>query len=183
MRKATLLTVGGIAAAFTIGTVGSATASGLIHAHDLADGAANHRVIKNGSVHQSDMTDNVRRLLNKDNDTNTTLKGAIYRVENYKNGGGGSATVACADDDATSQKYTAIAGGVQGSTVAHQAADSFAVTSSFPGRMNWDTGEPKANRLDGWIVLGNSQYTGTLKVWALCVPNITVPVTQVDLDN
>ena len=41
------------------------------------------------------------------------LSGAIYRVLTYKNGGGGDATVACADDDTESQKYTAIAGGVE----------------------------------------------------------------------
>jgi hypothetical protein len=111
------------------------------------------------------------------------LADAVYRVENYLNGGGGSATVACADDDAVSQTYTAIAGGVQGSTVGTQSADGFAVTSSFPGRMDWNTGEPKANRLDGWIVLGNGKWTGTLKVWALCVPTTDISVQTVDLDN
>lgn len=111
------------------------------------------------------------------------LAGAVYRVENYTNGGGGSATVACADDDATSQQYTAIAGGVQGSTVDTQSADGFTVTSSFPGRMDWDTNKPKQDRLDGWIVLGNGQYTSTLKVWALCVPNTDITVQTVNLDN
>ncbi|MBD8059801.1 collagen-like protein [Cellulomonas sp. JH27-2] len=110
------------------------------------------------------------------------LTGAIYRVENFKNGGGGSATVACADDDATSKKYVAIAGGVQAGDVETQD-DGFAITSSFPGRMDWDTGKPKADRLDGWIVLGNGEYTSTLKVWALCVPAATIPVQVVDLDN
>ncbi|MGC5167040.1 pentapeptide repeat-containing protein [Luteimicrobium sp. DT211] len=112
------------------------------------------------------------------------LTGAVYRVENYKNGGGGSATVACADNEADSQKYIAIAGGVQGSeSGVTETAESFAVTSSFPGRMNWDTGKPKADRLDGWIVFGNGKYTSTLKVWALCVPAVSIPVQQVDLDN
>ena len=116
------------------------------------------------------------------------LTGAIYRVENYTNGGGGSATVACADKDAVSQRYTAIAGGVQGSTVSSQSANGFAVTSSFPGRMDWGTNQPKMKadgtpRLDGWIVLGNAVHTGTLKVWALCVPTTDIPVQTVDLDN
>ena len=61
--------------------------------------------------------------------------------------------------------------------------DGFVVNSSFPGRMDWETGAPKANRLDGWIVLGNGSYTSTLKVWALCVPAASIPVQQVDLDN
>ncbi|MCA1984353.1 hypothetical protein [Nocardioides nematodiphilus] len=111
------------------------------------------------------------------------LAGAVYRVENYLGGGGGSATVACADDDTLSQTYTAIAGGVQGSTVDSQSPTGFAVSSSFPGRMDWNTNAPKANRLDGWIVLGNGNYTGTLKVWALCVPTKSIQVQQVDLDN
>jgi len=111
------------------------------------------------------------------------LAGAVYRVEVYKNGGGGSATVACADDDATSQQYTAIAGGVQGSTVGTQSASGFAVSSSFPGRMDWSTNTPKPNRLDGWIILGNGVHTSTLKVWALCVPTTDIAVQTVNLDN
>jgi hypothetical protein len=178
MHRSTIVKGAAVGVALAAVSVGSATAASQITAHDLATGAANSRVIKNDSVHARDLAPKVNRRINTD-----ALTGAIYRVENYQNGGGGSATVACADDDATSQKYTAIAGGVQGSTVAHQAADAFAVTSSFPGRMDWDTGAPKADRLDGWIVLGNGQYTGTLKVWALCVPNASIPVQQIDLDN
>lgn len=110
------------------------------------------------------------------------LAGAVYREQVYLNGGGGSATVACANDPAVSQTYTAIAGGVQGGTVDTQE-DGFAVNSSFPGRMDWDTGLPKANRLDGWIVLGNGEYTSTLKVWALCVPTTSIAVQVEELDN
>lgn len=111
------------------------------------------------------------------------LAGAVFRVENYENGGGGSATVACADDDATSQQYTAIAGGVQGSTVNDQGTNGFRVTSSFPGRMDWSTNTPKPDRLDGWIILGNGVRTSTLKVWALCVPTTSIAVQTVNLDN
>lgn len=108
------------------------------------------------------------------------LAGAVYRVENYKNGGGGDATVACADDETTSQTYTAIAGGVEAGAT---GSNDFAVTASFPGRMDWDTGLPKANRLDGWIILGNGKYTSTLKVWALCVPTTDIAVQEVTIDN
>lgn len=111
------------------------------------------------------------------------LSGAVYRVENYLNGGGGSATVACADDPAVSQTYTAIAGGVQGSNTNAETDNGFKVTSSFPGRMDWDAGVPKADRLDGWIVFGNGVHTDTLKVWALCVPTTSIAVQTVDLDN
>lgn len=121
------------------------------------------------------------------------LTGAVYRVANYTSGGTSSATVACADTDADSMNYTAIAGGVQGSVSNSNAngtenANSFAVTSSFPGRMDWagadgirDTGDageglPKPGRLDGWVVLSNGKATSTLRVWALCVPTNSIPV-------
>lgn len=110
------------------------------------------------------------------------LTGAVYRTLTYTNGGGGSATVACDDDPAVSQQYTAISGGVQGGNVDTQD-DGFVVNSSFPGRMDWDTGLPKANRLDGWIILGNGEYTSTLTVWALCVPNTSIAVDAGTLDN
>lgn len=111
--------------------------------------------------------------------------GAVYRVANYVNGGGGIATVACADDNATSQKYTAITGGAN-VDVPGGSTDTEPITSSFPGRMDWSTNEPKAGRLDGWIVkFGNgtapSQANGgTLQVWALCVPNTAISVQTTD---
>ena len=85
-----------------------------------------------------------------------------------------------------SQKYTAIAGGVE---AGHAQAgytvppNEFAVTASFPGRMNWDTGEPRPGRLDGWIILGNGKYTDNLQVWALCVPNTSITVDRGELVN
>jgi hypothetical protein len=114
------------------------------------------------------------------------LSGAVYRVLTYKNGGGGDATVACADTNEESMKYTAIAGGVE---AGHAQAgyevppNDFAVTASFPGRMDWNTGKPKAGRLDGWIVLGNGKYTDNLRVWALCVPNDSIEVQADELVN
>ena len=111
------------------------------------------------------------------------LLGATYRTMTYENGGGGSATVACADTEAESMKYTAISGGVQGATVASQSETDFAINSSFPGRMDWEAGVPKEGRLDGWIILGNGEYTDTLTVWALCVPNTDIEVDAGSLDN
>ena len=68
--------------------------------------------------------------------------------------------MACADDETTSKKYTAIAGGVQAGGVQSMGQTSeFAVAGSFPGRMDWDTGQPKAGRLDGWIVLGSGGWS------------------------
>jgi hypothetical protein len=113
------------------------------------------------------------------------LAGAIYRVEQYDNGGAGDATVACDDDPDISQQYTAIAGGVQAgkAEAGFDRTNAFDVAASFPGRMNWDTGEPKADRLDGWIVLGSGGYSDVLRVWALCVPTTSIPVDVVNLDN
>jgi hypothetical protein len=49
--------------------------------------------------------------------------------------------------------------------------------------MDWNTNTPKAGRLDGWIVQfgGNAGTTSDkapkkVKVWALCVPHLNVPV-------
>jgi len=109
------------------------------------------------------------------------LTGAVYRVADYGTGGG-RASVACADTEAESQKYTAIAGGVQSDDSTGTTTATQPVTSSFPGRMDWSTNQPKPNRLDGWIVNFGSggQPVDVLRVWALCVPNtgITVQVTE-----
>ena len=47
--------------------------------------------------------------------------------------------------------------------------------------MDWDTNTPKPGRLDGWIVQFASQNGSApekVKVWALCVPGLQVPVNQ-----
>jgi hypothetical protein len=169
------VTAVGIGAVALIG--GTATAASLVTAKQMATGSVNSRVLQDESVRQHDLTAHAKALLNKDNDS---FSGAVYRVENYTNGGGGDATVACASNEATSKKYTAIAGGVE---AGHTGTNDFSVAASFPGRMDWNTGTRKSGRLDGWIVLGNGQHTGNLKVWALCVPTTSIPVQQVDLAN
>ena len=103
------------------------------------------------------------------------MHGAYYSVAYYDKGdtnGGALATVAC-----KAQSDTAISGGV--------STDDFMKTvpvgQSFPGRMNWDTNTPRPNRLDGWIVqfaTQNSSNPEKVKVWALCVPGLDVPVNQ-----
>jgi hypothetical protein len=103
------------------------------------------------------------------------LRGAYYSVAYYNVGdtnGGALATVAC-----KAQTDTAISGGV--------STDDFNKTvpvgQSFPGRMNWDTNTPRPDRLDGWVVQFASQNSSApekVKVWALCVPGLHVPVNQ-----
>jgi Collagen triple helix repeat (20 copies) len=112
------------------------------------------------------------------------LHGAYYSVANYDVGdtnGGAVATVAC-----KLPTDTAISGGVQTLQLGSNGlGNNVPVSSSFPGRMDWSTNTPKSGRLDGWIVqfggnssstdLGSPQY---VKVWALCVPGLNVPVDQ-----
>jgi hypothetical protein len=103
------------------------------------------------------------------------LHGAYYSVAYYDKGdtnGGAIATVAC-----KAQTDTAISGGV--STVDY--TKTVPVGQSFPGRMDWTTNTPKSGRLDGWIVQFASQNGSApekVKVWALCVPGLNVPVNQ-----
>jgi hypothetical protein len=87
--------------------------------------------------------------------------------------------VACDPNDANnSQNYVAISGGVQdtGSGTDMSTINPLAIAASFPGRMDWTTNTPKANRLDGWIIQaapGNTSDTSA-SVWALCVPKANV---------
>lgn len=178
MKKIVMLVVATLAVLALVTT--GAVAGSLVTSKQIKDGTIKERDLRPGLVTKIN-TDEV----GTDTDTDTdTIRSGVYRVENYLNGGGGSATVACADTEEKSKKYTAIAGGVQGSeSGVSETQSGFLVSSSFPGRMDWSTGQPKPGRLDGWIVFGNSQYTDTLKVWALCVPTNAITVQQVDLDN
>jgi hypothetical protein len=102
------------------------------------------------------------------------LTGAFYATATYNAGDtnqGAIATVAC---DAESADFTALAGGVQEIGVGGKNA---AVGASFPGRMDWDTNTPKADRLDGWIVQFDADVAPEkVTVWALCVPGTDIPV-------
>ena len=114
--------------------------------------------------------------------------GAFYATALYNAGdtnAGAIASVACNADPAKTD-YVAISGGVQVLGLDDGAnSRNTPVSSSFPGRMDWATGKPKAGRLDGWIIQfgGNAGATSDkhpekVKVWALCVPNMNVPVNQ-----
>jgi hypothetical protein len=103
------------------------------------------------------------------------LDGAYYSVGYYDVGntnGGAIATVAC-----KAQTDTAISGGVS----TDDYTKSVPVGQSLPGRMDWSTNTPKQGRLDGWIIQFASQNGSApekVKVWALCVPGLHVPVNQ-----
>jgi hypothetical protein len=164
LNKSHVIIVGSVAAAFAL-TAGSATAASMLTSRDIKDGA----------VHRIDLSAGVNRALAKGVAPGTA--GTVYRVAHYPNGAGGTAvaTVACADTDAKSEKYVAIAGGVQ---VLNADGDgNFAndnavpVADSFPGRMDWSTNTPKADRLDGWIVRwgDDAKSAAQVNVWAVCM--------------
>jgi hypothetical protein len=164
MNKSRLITIGSAAAVLAL-TAGTASAATLITSRDIRDGA----------VHKVDLSTGVNRDLTKAEQPGTA--GTVYRVAHYTNGanGGAIATVSCAKTDERSQKYVAIAGGVQ---IINADGDgdvsndpNIAVADSFPGRMDWSTNTPKADRLDGWVVrLGdNTKNANQINVWAVCM--------------
>jgi len=169
MNKSRVITVGSAVAvlALTAGTASAATS--LITSKDIRD----------GGVHREDLSQGLHRTLSRG--VAPATAGAIYRVAHYATAGSGAiATVACADDDTKSQKYVAVAGGVQminadgDSDLSND--DNPVVSDSFPGRMHWATGSgndafPKEGRLDGWVVRFGSQTMDTpINIWALCMP-------------
>lgn len=104
------------------------------------------------------------------------LSGAFYATATYTNGADGWATAGCypqgSTSDADSQKYTAIAGGVEEDDASgNNGPSGSSVIASFPGRMDWSTNSPKPGRVDGWVVGLSGGNNTPLKVYALCVPN------------
>jgi|1186.fasta_scaffold58618_2 hypothetical protein len=165
MNKSRLITVGSAAAVLAL-TAGAASATTtFITSQDIKDGA----------VHKVDLSEGVNRTLLRAQQPATT--GTVYRVAHYANGAGGTAvaTVACADTDAKSQKYVAIAGGVQVIDADGDATfgndNAVPVADSFPGRMDWDTNSPKPGRLDGWVVRwgDDTKSMPQVNVWAVCM--------------
>jgi hypothetical protein len=116
------------------------------------------------------------------------LEGAFYAQAYYNQGdtnAGAIATVACSAE-ADDTDYVAIAGGVQTVGLDDTAnSRNTPVSSSFPGRMDWSTNTPREGRLDGWIVQfgGNAGAVSDKNpekavIWALCLPEATIPVEQ-----
>ena len=65
MNRRTLGQGAAVAVALTVVSIGSATAASQITSHDLATGAANHRVIQDGAVKGSDLTPSIARKLGR----------------------------------------------------------------------------------------------------------------------
>jgi hypothetical protein len=194
---------------------GSATAASLVTSKGVQDDSLRSVDVKDGSLRVKDLTSRAVHTLQQGSagtgasgSTGATgatgaqgpkgdkgangLLGAFYATAFYNVGdtnAGAIATVACSS---TSTAYTALSGGVQVLGIGDNQTEIDAansrntpVSSSFPGRMNWDTNTPRPDRLDGWIVQfgGNAGATSDkdpvkVKVWALCVPDTSIPVTQ-----
>lgn len=144
--------------------------------------------VVDNSIPKSKIAPADRDAFLKDEKGETYLTGAYYSVAFYDKGdtnAGAIATVAC-----KKESDTAINGGVQTLVDASSLTRNTPVSSSFPGRMDWNTNLPKANRADGWIVQfgGNAGAVSDtapakVKVWALCVPGLNLPVVQTYLQS
>src|SRR5215471_10305421 len=191
--------------AVVLALVGTATASSLITSKNIADGTIRNQDIRKDAVSLNRLSPGVQKLIagnsaesrdpgvvgrdgaqgpkgdtgaqgakgDKGPKGDSYLAGAYYSVAYYDVGdtnAGAIATVAC-----NAQTDTAISGGVS----TDDYMKTVPVGQSFPGRMDWNTNTPKSNRLDGWVVQFASQNGSApekVKVWALCVPGLNVPV-------
>ena len=132
--------------------------------------------IKDGAIGLADISAKAKTTLKSDGLV-TRHYDYVKGVRDYPGAGsGGIATVACDDDPAVSQTKVAIGGGVQfldigrsKGTLGNAYVGETHITDSFPGRMDWDTNTPKADRLDGWIVRLNDTPSVDMRVWVTCV--------------
>jgi len=180
-----------VIAAIAIGA-GGASAAGvnLFGSEQIRDDSVRSIDVKDGTLQAEDLRPGTLKSLKGEPGTPGTpgtpgktgpagtagTAGAYWATAFYDVGdtnAGAIATVAC--------KHTtdsAIAGGVQVLGLdAGANSRNTPVSSSFPGRMDWETNAPKVNRIDGWIVQfgGNAGATADVapekvKVWALCLP-------------
>ena len=102
-----------------------------------------------------------------------------------RRGGTAIATVACANSEEKSQKYVAIAGGVQSRRRGDStsATTDLAVSDSFPGRMDWTTSTPEAEppRRLGRALDDAASRHRQVNVWAVCMKrsdNVKVQTTN-----
>ena len=174
----------GLGAGVSVAAIVIAGPAGVASAKSLITGAD----IKNGTIHGADLAPAlVGKLKGQKGDTGKTgakgkdgVAGLYYVTAEYGTDSdnnpsvsvneGAIATVAC-----DSEADTAIAGGVQTLGLGGHPA---AAASSFPGRMDWDTNTPKADRLDGWIVQFDARQAPVkADIWVLCATDTKVPQT------
>ncbi len=182
MKRILAVIAGTAVLAATFGTGAVAASDGKIGSFKIRDNSVRSIDLRDGSVGARDLRPGTVDRFTADTDS---FNGAILRSLTYTNGGGGDATVACADTEEESQNYVAVAGGVTADVPSTTTTmnGEFDVAASFPGRMDWSAGQPKPGRLDGWVILGAGGHSDTLTVWALCVPVGSVEVQRDSLGN
>jgi hypothetical protein len=183
MQFKNVLTVStaGVVAALAIGS-GGAYAAHMISGKDIRDGSIRSADIRDNGVYKRDLGKGLQAKI--DRVGKGGVNDAYYSVAYYDKGdtnAGAIATVACKNET-----DVALSGGVQVLGLdAGANSRNTPVSSSFPGRMDWSTNTPKADRLDGWIVQfgGNAGATSDkapekVKLWALCVPGLDTEVVE-----
>jgi hypothetical protein len=166
-----------------------AQAAGLVSSHNIKNDSILSRDIHDGTIRVVDLKPTTVSALKgatgtagaPGKDGKDALFGAYYAVAYYDAGhtnAGAIATVGC-----NHQTDVAISGGVQVLGLGEGSnSRNTPVSSSFPGRMDWNTNAPKADRLDGWIVQfggdADSVAPEKAKVWAMCVPGADVSIDQ-----
>lgn len=191
MKKQILL-LGATAGILALGTTAGAVAGSMVTSAQIQDNTIRSSDLKDGSaVGLADLKPGLSALVRKGAKAHGAagavvgapgkdgLFGGYYAVAFYDVGdtnAGAIATVACKNTT-----DTAVSGGVQVLGIDADAnSRNTPVSSSFPGRMDWSTNSPKADRTDGWIVQfgGTDKAPEKAKVWALCVPNQDIPVVE-----
>jgi len=178
MRRMPIAIALGIATILALGSTGTAVANHLIGSKDIKNNSIHSVDIHDGTIKPRDLSPAVLAATSPQGPKGDSgLQGAYYSVAFYDVGdtnAGAIATVAC-----KLPTDTAVSGGVQ----VMDYHNNTPVSSSLPGRMDWSTNTPKADRLDGWIVQfgGNAGTTSdkdpqSVKIWALCVPGASIPV-------
>ena len=188
-RNVAFASTAAVIAALAIGT-GTAQASGLLSSHDIEDNGVRSIDIHDGGVHHRDLSRGVQAKIAqhaKDGvdgkDGKDGIAGLYYVTATYGTdvannpnvsvNEGAIATVACKDP-----ADHAVAGGVQ--TLGIDGGRAAAVASSFPGRMDWDTNTPKANRFDGWIVQFDARQAPVkANIWVTCATGTTISQFEV----
>ena len=196
-RNVAAVSIAATISAVALGMAGAQAADSVFGSTSIRDDSIRSVDVKDGTLLKKDLSATAVEQLHgqagaqgpqgeKGAKGDSGLLNAFYATALYNDGdtnAGAIATVAC---DTESTNYTAISGGVQVLGLDEEAnSRNTPVSSSFPGRMDWSTGTPTADRLDGWIVQfgGNAGAAADrapeqVKVWALCVPGADIPAHQ-----
>jgi hypothetical protein len=151
-----------LAAAAILATTGAgAYAAGQITTSDIKNHTIQIRDIKLGGLGYRNLSDYAKDKI----EGPKPLMGYEVRSYDYTQvSGGGIATMSCPDGK------QALGGGYWFKDDSAMT-DGLSVIRSMPGRMDWDTNEPKKDDYSGWIIQPNKPANinpGTLTVYVEC---------------